>query len=621
MQLIADHEKLQSIMSSSKINILTILIASIFILCAHIIILNTPPAAGYEISLYKAYPYYLWIFILAAFSCGLGLLVYNSFSNESSNWWIFGLIIPVYTNLLILLLPFIRGYTTLGRHDVLTHIGYIMDILHTGHFPFNHYPVVHIIGADLSYLTGLRPELLAEIFPGLFTLFYIVSIHLLARNIAFRWGETLLITAFGSLMLFKHANLMIAPSAICFLLLPFNLFLINRRLSSYKGLEFSIILILMLLMIPFLHPGEGTIFLFLIILWLEISRWLYLESNQRLGNDSSKVCASQSLGIANPELIMIITWFVWFSSYYAFARTIKSIWSWLVNEMGTTTAMEYTAIISKANLTLPEIIQLSFNMYGQALMYFITGIAVIIVFLKRLFSNNGKINQMQFTYSLLFIIFGALMLVAFLSKAIWVEYNRVMIYVIFAATILNGLGLYDIFHSRHKKIGMACIMIVLVTSATFGLFNTFPSPNVRESNSQVTAMEVLGMRHFLDHNYADLLIDNLGVNQMRFANCIRGVQNTPKNIRYLGTNPFDHFGYEINESYGQSYTEDRYFLESKLSRISYPEIFPDYKHLWRFTPEDFYHLDNSDTSASRIYCNGEFWTYYIKGCKKSSLSR
>ncbi len=253
-------------------------------------------------------------------------------------------------------------------------------------------------------------------------------------------------------------------------------------------------------------------------------------------------------------------------------------------------------------------------------MYFITGIAVIIVFLKRLFSNNGKINQMQFTYSLLFIIFGALMLVAFFSKAIWVEYNRVMIYVIFAATILNGLGLYDIFHSRHKNWNG------LYNDCSSNLCNFWPVqhlPIPKCTGEQFTGHCHGSFRHeaLLDHNYADLLIDNLGVNQARFANCIRGVQNTPKNMRYLGTNPFDHFGYEINESYGQSYTEDRYFLESKLSRISYPEIYPDYKHLWRFTPEDFYHLDNSDTSANRIYCNGEFWTYYIKGCKKSSLSR
>lgn len=606
---------------SSRLDIITILIAFIFIIFAQIIIINTPPAAGYEISLYQAYPFYLWIFILAAFSCGLGLLIYYSFSNKTSKLWIFGLIIPIYTNLLIILLPFIRGYTTLGKWDVLSSIGYIKDILRTGHFPLaemigaNYYPVVHIIGADLSYLTGLAPELLAEIFPGLFTLFYIVSIHLLARNIAISWGETLMITAFGSLLLFEHANLMIAPSVICFLLLPFNLFLINRRLSSHKVLEFSIILILMILMIPFIHPGEGTMFLFLIILWLEISRRLYRESNQRLGNDPPKVSASQSLGIANPELILIITWFVWFSSYYAFADGFRSIWNWLVNEMGTTTSMIYGATISKANLSLFELIQLLLKMHGQALIYFITGFAVIIVFLKRFFSNNGKINQMQFTYSLLFIIFVAILLIAFFTKAIWVEYNRVMIYVIFAATILNGLGLYDIFHSRHRKIGMVCIMIVLVTSATFGLFNTFPSPNVMASNYQVTAMEVLGMKHFLDHNNANLLIVNLGVEQMRFANCIRGVQNTPKNIRFLETNPVDHFGYEINESFGQSNTEDIYFLESKLSRISYPEIYPDYKHLWRFTTKDFYYLDNSDTSANRIYCNGEFWTYYIKGCK------
>lgn len=612
--------------SSSRIDITIILIAFIFIISSQIIIADTPPAAGYEISLYEAYPFYFWIFILAALSCGLYLLVNHAFSNHLSKWWMFGLIIPIYTNLLILLLPFFRGYATLGRYDVLSHIGYIRDILHTGYFSspelklVNHYPAIHIIGANLSYLTGLAPERLAEIFPGLFTLFYIVSIHILARNIATRWGETLLITAFGSLLLFKHGNLMLAPSIICFYMLPFNLFLINKRLSSHRGLEFSIILVLILLMIPFLHPGEGTIFLFLIILCLEISRLIYIGSNQRVGNNVSKAFTSQSLKITNPELILIITWFSWFSSYSIFAGTIRSVWDFLTKEIGTTTAMEYGTIIAKANLTPLVIFQLLFNMYGQALVYFIVSLLIIMMFLRKLPLSLGRVSRMQFTYSLLFITFGILMFVAFFSKTIWVEYNREMIYVIFAASILNGLGLYKLFHSSHKKIGIVCVMLILLISATFGLFNTFPSPNVRESNSQVTIMELTGMEHFLDHREVSLLIDNLGVNQMRFADSICGHHEPSINIRYLETNPFDHFGYEMNESYGQSYTEDRYFLESKLSRISYPEIFPDYRHLWRFTPEDFYYLDNNDTSASRIYCNGEFWAYHIDG-RKSSETR
>lgn len=606
--------------SSSRVDITIILIAFVFLLFSQIIIADTPPAAGYEISLYEAYPLYFWIIILAAFSCGLYLLVNHAFSNQLSKWWIFGLIIPIYTNLLILLLPFFRGYATLGRGDVLTHIGLIRDILHTGYFSSpnftNHYPVIHIIGANLSYLTGLTPELLAEIFPGLFTLFYIVYIHILARNIATKMGETLLITAFGSLLLFKHGNLMLAPSIICFYMLPFTLFLINKRLSSHRGLEFSIILVLILLMVPFLHPGEGTIFLFLIILCLEISRLVYITSNQRVGNKVSKAFNSQSLKITNPELILIITWFAWFSSYSIFAGTIRSVWDFLTNEIGMTTAMEYGAMIAKANLTPLAIIQLLFNMYGQSVAYFITSLLIIMIFLRQLLLSLGRVSRMQFTYSLLFINFGILMFVAFFSKAIWVEYNREMIYVIFAATILNGLGLYEVFHSHHKNIGIVCVMLILLISATFSLFNTFPSPNVRESNSQVTAMELTGMEHFLDHREVSLLIDNLGVDQKRFAEAILGRQVPSINIRYLVI-PFDHFGYEMNESYGQSFTEDRYFLESKLSRISYPEIFPDYRHLWRFTPEDFYYLDNNDISASRIYCNGEFWAYYIKSCKSS----
>ena len=267
--------------SLSRTDKIIIIVAILFLMSFQIIIIDTPPAAGYEISLYKAYPFYLWLFILSAFSCGLYFLVSQSFSIHSSKKWVFGFIILLYCNLLILLLPFIRGYATLGRGDVLTHIGYIKDILNTGHFPSagiigaNHYPVVHIIGADLSYLTNLAPEILAEIYPGFFTLFYICSIYLLARNISINQGEMLMITAFGSLLLFKHSNLMLAPSVICFFILPFNLFLIHKQYLSYKKLEFSLILILMLIVVPFLHPGEGTIFLFLIIFFIEISRLFY----------------------------------------------------------------------------------------------------------------------------------------------------------------------------------------------------------------------------------------------------------------------------------------------------------------------------------------------------------
>ncbi len=607
--------------SLSRTDKIIIIVAILFLMSFQIIIIDTPPAAGYEISLYKAYPFYLWLFILSAFSCGLYFLVSQSFSIHSSKKWVFGFIILLYCNLLILLLPFIRGYATLGRGDVLTHIGYIKDILNTGHFPSagiigaNHYPVVHIIGADLSYLTNLAPEILAEIYPGFFTLFYICSIYLLARNISINQGEMLMITAFGSLLLFKHSNLMLAPSVICFFILPFNLFLIHKQYLSYKKLEFSLILILMLIVVPFLHPGEGTIFLFLIIFFIEISRLFYFILNRRINTHHLKVFTFPSSKIVTAELILIITWFAWFLSSSAFAGTIKVVWNWLKYEMGTTTAMDYTEIISKANLNFSQFTSLLFNMYGQALIYFIISTLIIIIYLKRILSRNDKISQMQFTCSLLFVFFGTFMAIAFISKIIWVEYNRVMIYVIFAATLLNGLGLYDIFHNKYRKVATICLIFVLIISSSYGLFNTFPSPHVRESNSQVTDMELTGMEHFFDHRDENLLIDNLGVNQMRFADCIYGIQKMQENIRYLETNPPDHFGYEKNERYGQYYINDRYLVESKLSRISYPEIFPEYKNLWRFTPEDFRYLDNSDTSVNRIYCNGEFWTYYVKSNK------
>jgi hypothetical protein len=187
-----------------------------------------------------------------------------------------------------------------------------------------------------------------------------------------------------------------------------------------------------------------------------------------------------------------------------------------------------------------------------------------------------------------------------------------MRYVIFAATILNGLGLYSLFHNKYRRAGMVFIIIILIAAATFGVFNTFPSPIIRDANSQVTDMEVIGATWFFAHQDDHFLIDSLDVNQERFANLVLGHQNIPQNIRYDASPPY-HFGYDENNTYGESFIGDRYFIDSQMSRISAPSLFPEYPSYWQFTPADFYRLDNHDPSASRIYSNGEFWIYYVKG--------
>ncbi len=586
------------------------------------VIAITPPASGYEISIYDAYPYYFWLFLIATIACGLLILVFQAFAEEPSRWWIAGLSAIFFANLVILLLPMFRGYITFARTrgDELTHIGYIKDILLTGHFAVvgqsgaNPYPVIHILGANLSLVTGLTPELFAELFPGFFTLFYIVSIYLLSQEIASSRGQALLITAFGSLLLFKHENLMLGPAVECFYMLPFTLFLLYKARILANRVSYSLLLVLVLLLTPVFHPGEGSIFLILTFLCIGFSFWCYQRIKKPLEKAGSTGSVPQNIRSINPSLILFVIWFMWFSASSVFSGVVRSTWNWLAYQMGSTTAMEYGAVLAKAGLSLPEFVELFLKMWGQAVIYGLVAAVISILVWKRFLSPKGRINAGQFSFSCLFIVFGVLLFVTFFTRAIWVDFTRVARYVIFAATILNGMGLYSLFHNWHKTIGAVFIAILLVASATIGVFNTFPSPIVAEANSQVTNMEMTGMAWFFEHQDNSLLIDDRDVPQKRFWVALYGVSTHSYNIRhYPPDSPADHFGYLENSLYGESYTEDRYYVDSKLSRIIYPELAPKSRLLWKMMPEDFYRLDNEDTSVSKLYSNGEFWVYYVQG--------
>ena len=156
------------------------------------------------------------------------------------------------------------------------------------------------------------------------------------------------------------------------------------------------------------------------------------------------------------------------------------------------------------------------------------------------------------------------------------------------------------------------VCLILIASATIGLFNTFPSPIIRDTYYHATHMDFMGTEWFLRNQNDDFQIILLSHALMRFSHASMGYSAIPKNVLEIDMlSPPDHFGYRENKTLGRAFGEDMYFVDSQISRTM-PLVFPEFINLLKFIPDDFYYLDTSDTSASRIYYNGEFWTYYIK---------
>jgi hypothetical protein len=576
------------------------------------IAIATPPASGYEISLYAAYSNIFWLLLVIIIALGILMIISQVYNDKPSRFWMSGYIAILFANIIILTLPVMRNYLILGRGDVLSHIGYIKEILYTGHFSAsNIYPIIHILISFLSIYTGLTPEYLSMIVPIIFTIFYIISVYLLARIISSQRGQIILITAFGCLLLFRNENMFLSPSVQCFDLLPFVFFLLLKIKKTNHSLFSVLTFLIVLFVIPFMHPGEGTIFLIVTFLCYILASWIYQNNNRSLKQIAKYPSLNNTL-IFYACFTLFFIWFVWFSYTSIFSGAVKGIWNSLIWGSQNTDFTGYLATLKKVNLSILQFVHLVINMFGQVIIYCLVGLVLTINIFKKYVLNNIRVNLQQLIFIIIFIVFSILLFIALFTNLIWVAYNREMRYVLFAATILNGLGLYSSFHNKNRRMGMVFITIILISASIFGIFNTFPSPFIRDGNSQVTHMEVNGMAWFLTNQYNNILIESLSINQLRFASAVLGVQNIPQNIRYNASPPV-HFGYDKNSEYGESFSTDRYFIDSKMSRIFDQNVLPEYESIWSFSPDDYLHLDYTDPSANRVFSNGEFWVYYIRG--------
>ncbi|MCE7700197.1 MAG: hypothetical protein K8E24_015665 [Methanobacterium paludis] len=268
--------------------------------------------------------------------------------------------------------------------------------------------------------------------------------------------------------------------------------------------------------------------------------------------------------------------------------------------------------MSNAKLTIFQLFELFMKMYGQDFLYFtVAAVVVLIVLIKLLYKKDINLNI--FTFSFIFVFLLILMFVCF-SGVLGIDYTREMRYVIFAATILVGLGLYKLFFStKYKKAVKTFVIILLILSTSISIFNTFPSPITKDSNPQVTQMELTGVNWFLNHRNISMSGETINTPSIvRMIDEIRGEEFNKFNVDLHST--VINFNYTNHSNYGESLNsskKDVYFLNMKFWQIFYPNVYPEYEDQWKYTPYDFYRLDHNDDSVNEVYSNGEFWIYYV----------
>ena len=577
-----------------------------------LVMMASTPASSYEVSIYTTnLSPLVWVLLITSMGGSIFLLVCQALDKESqeNNWWLVPLFTLMFSSLIVLLLPVLKGYYSSSRGDALTHIGYIKDILLMGHFSqHNIYPAQHMLPAMLAQVIGLSARSAASYVSPLFSVGYVLFVYLLARTIFHKKGEIILACIAGSILLIPHSGHLEAsrPAALMF---PLVLALFFRSWGK-KSFNYKLLFILVLIVLPFLHP----------LATLTMMVALVLVSLLQAGYNAIHTEEPRKEIPLNFLLILAVVSFLWYADLFIFRVGVDYIVKLIHLEATASPAINYGSLLEKGGVHGFDTIILLFKLYGGEIIYgTLASIAVVTVAWK-LISHRRQEKEVV----MLSILFAALCLAylvywAGLAFGVGETYSRIIFYIPIVSIMLASLTLYQIIlRSRHRKLVIVLVACLILISATFSVFNKYSSTHIHQPNAQATYMEIEGTKWIVNYRDLSTKITHIGgASLYRFGVAEHGVYwfHTSK-VPLDPSFPIppvripDHFGYQYYENIGQSVAENTYLALTKLDWILYEEIWkPPVPTRWG--KEDFDELEH-DPTADKLYSNGEFDVWYIQ---------
>lgn len=597
--------------------ILSILSFVIILVCIYIVA-QYPGAQGYEISLYNEYPIYFWyLTIFSILFCQTVILINILYDINSSLAWKSACVGIVISNSILLLIPLIRRYAIYGSGDPSSHMGYMLDVMQTGHVEYNTYPIVHILGVISHQICDFGLDISMLVYPFIFYLFFVLSFYLLYR-IVLGYRAMILIGMMLALLLFgghTNSNIMFFPQGLSNYFVVFLIYLFLIRLHSlHENIwEYSILFVITSIFITFFHP-LGSIFLIVTYVIFELTCQAYDHlSKYSYPNHRASVYAI---------LIMISIFFTWHSYAKLLFGTFKRVWMWLSEEtIGTSAFDTYSQQISGFKPDFFYLFSSFVYSYGLWLLYMFMGTISIIVIFKAWRDKYPTMYLYATAFSIGFIVFlGIYINSQFLVAG--TGYGRVGHYAVTFSLLLIPMAmgyLLDKFKENIYKIKilLAIFLILTVCITYISVYTIYMSPLTKIYGQHVTDSQLIGMNTFFEIRSEELIVVEGGINVFRIKDALYGKSKQLINLRTTRFIP-DHFNYVNICYFGDNYVDSRYVIISKLFRILYPNLLPEYPEKWRFNQADFLMLEN-DKSVFKIYSNRELDVYLINPISMEAL--
>lgn len=578
------------------------IIGFLLIFLSLVVVALTPQAHSFEFSIYDAFPWPFWAIIVATQFIAILIIICATLDGRFRGYWKFGFLMLIITDLVLLCLPFTRGYVINGSEDVLSHIGWMRDILNTGHLgSSNPYPYDHILGTMLSYVSGLGLPSVTFIIPPTFSLLFIISFASLAKRIL-TGGSVLYAIAFSSIMMFGMFQILFAPNHQTFLLFPLLLYLYFRVCNSNQRAFFSITLLIMLIALVFYHP-LNTILFILVLGGISLSYYV-----------NKRNCTDESIQIKPPTTltaIVLVVFFSWSAYVSMFSQNAYRVIQTITGGFSGSAYSSYSSTILSSNPEIVDLAVLVFSKYGQWIIMGALALISIYFFRKKgvLSEDQWIIARLSSVEFLIFSVLTGIFLITF-----YVDISRVFsIGTIFAIIIFSLFLNFNISRAKSKRHRLAIISVVsiiVLALLSISVLNLYASPINNKINDQVTMTEIYGAKHYFSTRNSSMSNIELGISIYRFYNLNYGSSTDRENIDYSGNLPVEHFGWPSNVSLADAYNGPYYMMILPQGEFFYENLYPNYAELWKFNPNDFSRLQ-TDLGVMRIYCNSGLTTYYV----------
>ena len=597
---------------------ITLKLAALFCIASvtlALVVAHQSPALGYELSIYGSTPALVWCLLFVSLFGGIGIVVHELATGRyaKSRTYLVGFAVVLLTTIAFLCLPNVRDYVSSTRADQLGHTGFVVDISLTGHIgTLNPYPIIHTLLSQIASMTGLSALQVVNLNTALIFPIFVLMIYLLATVVLPDRGQQVLAALIAGGTMAVIGRYYLIPNTWSILMLPLLFYCYFRS----ERLPFKALLVVLLVAYPFFHPLSSLLVIAALAI-MEIPKPIYSRLFRRLHMHVPALVASRP--VLWPILTEIAIFAPWVLTREAFSPNVRQLWHQLITFSGPQQVQAATTDVSKAGLSILDVIVVGVKLYGEILILIALAMVGIIILIRQLRSGD----QDHAKYRLLLV--GVLLSLACLLYAAFfvgipgvqsIAADRVLLYVEMASIPLVAFALWEVSRqTRFRRLAWVGIGGVLILASMLNIGGHYRSPYVIRPSDQVTQADMTAMTWYFEQKDPFAYSYYVASPPARFAQCILGNKATDlrEDIAYESTQFSDHFslpdsvGSDNRSTLGEQFSGDVYVNIHKYDKLAYQTV---WRNLNRFNDDDFERLER-DPTVDRIYSNGEVDVLFV----------